>query len=196
MRFPCVLLLVGAASVASPGLTPGPARACDPVFYRGGFYPAGRVSYAQPYTYARPFTYAQSYAYAQPSTPTYAAPSMYYAPRASHAPSVSYQQSSGYGASPAPSAAPAPQPTSPTTSAAVGLYENRFEPATLTVAPGTTVRWTNHGQHKHTVTSAAEKWDSGDLGPGQVYSATFSQPGTYEYHCRHHKEMRGTIIVK
>lgn len=91
---------------------------------------------------------------------------------------------------------PAVAPAASITTAAVALYDNRFEPATITVAPGTTIRWTNSGSHKHTVTSATGAWDSGDLAPGQVYSATFTRPGTYEYFCHHHKEMKGTIVVK
>jgi plastocyanin len=79
----------------------------------------------------------------------------------------------------------------------VGLHDNRFEPATLTVPAGTTVRWTNHGQHKHTVTSDAGDWGSKELEHDGFYVYTFSQPGTYPYHCEvHPAEMRGTIIVK
>jgi plastocyanin len=79
----------------------------------------------------------------------------------------------------------------------VGLYDNRFEPATLTVPAGTTVRWTNHGQHKHTVTSDAGDWGSKELEHEGFYVYTFSQPGTYPYHCEvHPAEMKGTIIVK
>jgi plastocyanin len=79
----------------------------------------------------------------------------------------------------------------------VGLYDNRFEPPALTVPAGTTVRWTNHGQHKHTVTSDRGDWGSKGLGPAETYSYTFTRPGTYAYHCEvHPEEMRGTVVVK
>jgi plastocyanin len=79
----------------------------------------------------------------------------------------------------------------------VGISDNRFDPPTLTVAAGSTVHWTNHGQHTHTITSDKGDWGSKELGAGDVYSYTFSQPGTYPYHCEEHpKEMRGTIVVK
>jgi plastocyanin len=79
----------------------------------------------------------------------------------------------------------------------VGLSDNRFEPASLTVPVGTTVQWTNHGKHGHTVTSDKGDWGSNELGPSGVYSYTFSRPGTYTYHCKiHADQMRGTIIVK
>jgi plastocyanin len=85
----------------------------------------------------------------------------------------------------------------PTTVVSVGAYDNRFEPRTIQVQPGTTVRWVNQGRHAHTITSDNRSWDSGDLRPGQVYSATFKLPGTYTYYCRHHTgdRMEGTIVV-
>ena len=79
----------------------------------------------------------------------------------------------------------------------VGLFDNSIEPATLTVPVGTTVRWTNHGQHRHTVTSDDGGWDSKEIAGKGVYSYTFTQPGTYPYHCAvHPQEMRGTVVVK
>jgi plastocyanin len=81
--------------------------------------------------------------------------------------------------------------------AEVALYENRFEPPMLTVAAGTTVRWTNRGGHQHTVTSDKGDWGSAGLAPAAVYSYTFTHPGEYPYHCEvHPREMRGTVVVK
>jgi plastocyanin len=81
--------------------------------------------------------------------------------------------------------------------AEVGLYDNRFDPPMLTVPAGTTVRWTNRGHHKHTVTSDRGDWGSEELSPAGAYSYTFRHPGTYPYHCEvHPREMRGTVVVK
>jgi plastocyanin len=81
--------------------------------------------------------------------------------------------------------------------AQVAVKDNDFEPRTITVAVGTTVRWINQGEHQHTVTSASGEWDSGKLEPRARYTQTFARPGTYQYHCRIHSgEMRGTVIVK
>jgi plastocyanin len=79
----------------------------------------------------------------------------------------------------------------------VGAYDNRFSPQTINVQPGTTVRWVNYGQHPHTVTADDESWDSGDIQPGASYSATFNNPGTYYYYCRHHTQdkMQGVVVV-
>jgi plastocyanin len=79
----------------------------------------------------------------------------------------------------------------------VGIADNAFQPETLTVPAGTTVRWLNNSQLRHTVTSDDERWSSLDLGPKDVYRHTFTEPGTYRYHCsKHPHEMRGTIVVK
>jgi hypothetical protein len=53
----------------------------------------------------------------------------------------------------------------------------------------------NRGRHAHTVTAEDDRWDSGDIRPGASYTATFQRPGTYEYFCRHHEGMRGTVVV-
>jgi plastocyanin len=72
----------------------------------------------------------------------------------------------------------------------VGAYDKvGFKPKDVTVAPGTTVRWVNHGQERHTVTSRGGLFDSGPLAPGATYSVTFWSPGTYHYFCRPHEKM-------
>ena len=87
--------------------------------------------------------------------------------------------------------------TRPRDAGAVGISDDRFDPPTLTVEAGTTVRWTNNGGHTHTVTSDAGDWGSKGLGPGADFSHTFTRPGKYTYHCEAHPaQMRGTILVK
>jgi plastocyanin len=78
----------------------------------------------------------------------------------------------------------------------VGLYDNHFEPNVLRIAAGTTVQWTNHGQHRHTISADNGKWESGEVAPGNSYTYTFAWPGTYPYHCNVHADMRGRIVVK
>jgi len=77
----------------------------------------------------------------------------------------------------------------------IGIYDDSFEPQTINIPAGATVRWINHGSEEHSVTADNESWDSGDLGTDETYSARFRQPGSYPYHCDHHKQMTGTIIV-
>ncbi len=70
-----------------------------------------------------------------------------------------------------------------------------FSPATFTVAVGGTVAWFNGDNMQHSVTSDTGLFDSGLLSPGARWSYTFTQPGTYHYHCTPHPWMKGTIVV-
>jgi plastocyanin len=71
-----------------------------------------------------------------------------------------------------------------------------FVPRTITVAPGTTVRWVSRGREVHTVTSRNELFNH-ELPPGGTFSYTFMRPGTYRYYCRPHERMGmvGTVVV-
>ncbi len=78
----------------------------------------------------------------------------------------------------------------------VDIADMAFAPATLTIAVGDTVTWTNSDSMPHTATSEGDAFDSGNLDEGQAFSFTFTEPGTYEYRCEYHSEMTGTIVVK
>jgi plastocyanin len=71
-----------------------------------------------------------------------------------------------------------------------------FNPSTLTVPSGTTVAWTNQDDMVHTVTEANRLFSSKSLETGDVYTHTFTTPGTYTYFCALHPRMTGTVIVK
>ena len=81
----------------------------------------------------------------------------------------------------------------------VGMEDNFFDKADITVEPGTTVTWVQRGQYGHTTTSYDGLWDSGLIEGGTegTYSYTFEEPGTYEYFCKPHEEvgMVGTVTV-
>ncbi len=70
-----------------------------------------------------------------------------------------------------------------------------FIPATLTVPAGTTVRWINSSSVEHTVTSSDELFDE-QVSPGETFSYTFSDTGTYGYICTIHAGMSGTVVVE
>jgi plastocyanin len=78
---------------------------------------------------------------------------------------------------------------------AVSISVSTYKPATITVAPGSTVIWTNDDPVAHTVTADDGSWDSGILSQGQTFSKTFDAAGTYAYHCTVHPWMVGTVIV-
>ena len=79
----------------------------------------------------------------------------------------------------------------------VSIQNFAFSPRTLVIAAGTTVVWTNHDMAPHTVTSDRGAWaSSARLDAGQSFSLTFSNPGTYVYHCAVHPFMTATVIVR
>jgi plastocyanin len=91
------------------------------------------------------------------------------------------------------------------TAVTVDILDYQFSPATLTIKVGETVRWSNGGAAAHTVTGG--NFGSGQLaGPsgggygsggsaGQVYARTFTNAGTYDYHCANHPQMTGTVTL-
>jgi Plastocyanin len=81
-------------------------------------------------------------------------------------------------------------------SASVTIQNYAFHPATLTVAPGTTVTWTNDDGVAHTVTAADGSFKSGGIDHGKTFSHTFSKAGDYKYHCSYHSDMNGEVVVK
>ena len=104
-------------------------------------------------------------------------------------------------ATPAPETPPAATPIanvgkSATGALAVEIKDFAFNPAALEVPVGTTVTWTNLDTTPHTATALDGAFNSGNLDQGQSYSFTFDRPGTYDYVCLYHPNMKGTIIVK
>jgi plastocyanin len=77
----------------------------------------------------------------------------------------------------------------------VSIRDFSFEPAQLSVEPGTTVTWTNEGNEPHTVTADNGLFDSRVLNPGESYSVQFDGMGTVTYYCTLHPSMRGRITV-
>jgi YVTN family beta-propeller protein len=109
------------------------------------------------------------------------------------------------GAQPAPSgpakSSSAPQTPAPAVVAdqgqsAVSIAKFAFVPATITISAGQSITWTNTDPVAHTATSDDKVWDSGNLSPNASFTTTFSQPGTYAYHCTIHPFIRGTVVVQ
>lgn len=79
----------------------------------------------------------------------------------------------------------------------VEAMDYKFTPATLSIAVGDTVTWTNHdtAPHNIVVTDGPEKFTSPTLQTGQTFSHTFTQAGTYSYYCSIHPDMKATLTV-
>ena len=97
--------------------------------------------------------------------------------------------------SPTPTPTPTPVPATVVVSIIVDSNGNfAFSPSTITISVGTTVVWKNTTSAPHTVTGNG--FGSGTIPSGGTYSFTFTQAGTYAYHCMIHPYMMGTVIVK
>src|SRR5688500_3168422 len=81
----------------------------------------------------------------------------------------------------------------------VQVKDNIYEPRSITVEPGDTVRWIHHGNDRtHTVTARDGAFDSGAVftSSGAVYERRFNTVGTWEYSCQAHKDccqMQGSV---
>jgi plastocyanin len=89
------------------------------------------------------------------------------------------------------------RPTQAHTSSAatVTITDFKFGPATITVHVGDTVTWTNSSPMPHSATADNNSFDTGIVKPGASASHTFTQAGTFTYHCNVHPFMHGTVIV-
>jgi plastocyanin len=89
---------------------------------------------------------------------------------------------------------------------AADIKDFLFAPDALAVAVGTTITWTNQDRFGHTVTGGTPQDINSDfdliLGlttdkdtTGETGSYTFETAGTFEYFCRYHPSMVGTVTV-
>lgn len=87
----------------------------------------------------------------------------------------------------------------------------QFQPSSLTVKAGDTVKWVMNKVPPHNVVFDDAKIPGGDkalakklshekltFSPGESFEATFSDPGTYSYYCQPHRGagMMGKIVVE
>ncbi|MCK5867990.1 MAG: hypothetical protein KAG07_01035, partial [Candidatus Thalassarchaeum sp.] len=60
---------------------------------------------------------------------------------------------------------------------------------------GTTVTWTNADTMTHTVTDENAQFDSFDIAAGESWSLTFTEIGVFNYYCKYHPMMEGSITI-
>jgi len=75
--------------------------------------------------------------------------------------------------------------------------DTSFEPATVIVPVGTSVRFANHDKFFHNVFSYSKtkRFDLGRYPKGESKTVTFDKPGTVAVFCEIHKWMRGAVLV-
>ena len=76
-----------------------------------------------------------------------------------------------------------------------------FEPATVTIKAGDTVKFVNNKLAPHNaVFDGHDEYSHGDLAfnPGESWEETFSEAGTFDYYCEPHRGagMVGKVIVE
>jgi plastocyanin len=78
----------------------------------------------------------------------------------------------------------------------VSIQNFSFQPQGVTVNVGESVTWTmKDANTQHTVTADDSSFNSGGLNTGQTFSHTFTQAGSFSYHCNIHPSMTGTVTV-
>jgi plastocyanin len=77
----------------------------------------------------------------------------------------------------------------------ISIESLSYNPNSLTITIGETVKWINNDNVDHTVT-ADGLFDSGTLSNGETFEYTFNEAGTYEYTCTIHPNMQATITVE
>ncbi|MHB9149559.1 MAG: cupredoxin domain-containing protein [Thermoleophilia bacterium] len=78
----------------------------------------------------------------------------------------------------------------------VKMMDASFEPETLTVKAGDTVRWVNEDSASHNAVAEDDSWGTDLFGEGGSGSVTFDAPGVYPFVCTAHAGMKGTIVVE
>ncbi|TSC67933.1 MAG: multicopper oxidase type 3 [Parcubacteria group bacterium Gr01-1014_66] len=79
---------------------------------------------------------------------------------------------------------------------AMDIKNFAFVQKELRIIQGTKVTWTNQDTVGHTVTSDKGVFESGLLKKGGSFSHTFSEKGTFSYHCAPHSNMTARVIVE
>ncbi|WP_041699638.1 plastocyanin [Thalassoporum mexicanum] len=77
----------------------------------------------------------------------------------------------------------------------------KFEPSTVTIKAGDTVKWVNNKAFPHNVVVDGHSELSHTklmMKPQQEVTSTFDEPGTYDYYCAPHRGagMAGKVIVE
>ncbi len=86
----------------------------------------------------------------------------------------------------------------------VSITSSGFSPASITVEAGTTVTFVNNdtiphwpASNPHPVHTTLSAFDSkGKVQPGDSYSYTFTDEGTWKYHCHLRPGLTGEVIVE
>jgi len=71
-----------------------------------------------------------------------------------------------------------------------------FAPVTITIEPGTTVKWLNRDDIPHTVVAKSLAFRSKALDTDDSFSHQFDDVGVFDFFCSLHPHMSGKVIVR
>jgi amicyanin len=79
----------------------------------------------------------------------------------------------------------------------IDIKDYAFSKPKLTIKVGTKVTWTNRDDMQHSATQSKAGGPKGPLlDQGKRYTWTATKAGTFNYHCKPHPFMKGTVVVK
>ncbi len=94
-----------------------------------------------------------------------------------------------------PSQTPVPSVTvTPVPTDKVAVKNSSFDPPAVIVGVGTAVTWTNQDQASYSVADNAQTF-AFNLPAEGSFSITFTEAGTYYYHCSTHPYIQGMVMV-
>jgi plastocyanin len=76
----------------------------------------------------------------------------------------------------------------------VGVDKLAYAPAQASAHVGDTIEWANSDFVAHTATTRAKQWDVVIPAKGRAH-VTLKSTGVFQYYCRFHPNMVGTITV-
>ena len=80
--------------------------------------------------------------------------------------------------------------------ATVIIEDYAYSPGNLQVSAGASVTWKNRDSAPHSATANNRSWDTGVLAKGQSATLTFDSPGTFDYFCSVHPNMKARLVVQ
>jgi plastocyanin len=89
----------------------------------------------------------------------------------------------------------ASQPATTAVTKAVKITSTAFVPASVTIATGDSVKWTNKDTKTHQVVSNTGAFASPIIAAGKTYTHRFNTAGTYRYHDALHPSLTGKVVV-
>jgi plastocyanin len=77
----------------------------------------------------------------------------------------------------------------------VKITSTAFKPATVTIATGDRVKWSNTDTKSHQVVANSGAFASPIIAAGHAWTHTFNTAGTYRYHDALHPALTGKVVV-